>query len=117
MEKNLIKINICGMDYHLSSDDDPAYLKSIAAETDEKIRKAMSANPHISTTQAAVLVALEYSDAYKKCTSSADNLRAQLKDYLEDAAKAKSERDLFKREVERLKLELQDKKGTSGLWG
>ena len=35
----------------------------------------------------------------------------------EDAAKAKSERDFYKRESERLKMEDSDKKPGSGLWG
>ena len=40
---------------------------------------------------AAVITALGYLDELKKSTSGADNMRAQIKDYLEDAAKAKLE--------------------------
>ena len=41
----------------------------------------------------------------KKAEQSADNLRAQIKDYLEDASQSKSERDFYKREIDRLKTE------------
>jgi cell division protein ZapA len=50
-----------------------------------------------------VLVALQFADVAEKNSGNADSLRAQMKEYLEDAAQAKSERDFYKREVERLK--------------
>jgi cell division protein ZapA len=65
------------------------------------------ANPTLSLVQATTLVALDYADSLKKNDSSADNLRVQVKDYLEDAAKAKGERDYYKRELERVKAQLQ----------
>ena len=53
-------------------------------------------------TQAAVLALLNLLIS-RKAEQSSENLRSQVKDYLEDAAKAKSERDFYKREIERLK--------------
>ena len=52
-----------------------------------------------------VLIALDYANSAKKAEQSADNLRAQIKDYLEDASQSKSERDFYKREIDRLKTE------------
>lgn len=52
------------------------------------------------------MTALGYLDELKKSTSGADNMRAQIKDYLEDAAKAKLELEEERREVERLRREL-----------
>ncbi|MBQ8077988.1 MAG: cell division protein ZapA, partial [Eubacterium sp.] len=62
-------------------------------------------SPSLSTTQCAVLVALDQADAFKKATASADNLRAQIKDYLEDSARARMEVDVARREIERLNRE------------
>ena len=45
-------------------------------------------------------------DELKKSTSGADNMRAQIKDYLEDAAKAKLAAEEARREVERLRREI-----------
>ena len=42
----------------------------------------------------------------KKANSEAVNLRAQIKDYIEDAARAKLEVDVARREIERLNREL-----------
>ena len=61
-----------------------------------------------SADGAAVLVALDNADASKKATASADNLRAQIKDYLEDSARARMEVDVARREVERLNREISD---------
>ena len=54
------------------------------------------------------IVALDNADASKKATASADNLRAQIKDYLEDSARARMEVDVARREVERLNREISE---------
>ena len=54
-------------------------------------------------TMAAVLAALDYCDEAVKATESADNLRSQIKDYLEDSSQARMEADEARRENEKLK--------------
>ncbi len=115
MLKKTYKLKICGSDYIISAEESEEYMQTLAGEVDEKLRKALH-NGRLSNTQAAIFVALELADEAKKATAAADNLRGQLKDYLEDAAKAKSERDFYKREVERLKMD-DEKKPNSGIWG
>ena len=56
---------------------------------------------------AAVLAALDYCDEAVKATESADNLRSQIKDYLEDSSQARMEADEARRENEKLKKEVQ----------
>ncbi len=102
MEKKVHKLVIAGVEYRISSDEPAEYMQSLAREVDSKMSSLLKGNS-ISTTQAAILIALQYADDAAKNGGSADSLRAQLKGYLEDAAQAKSERDFYKREVERLK--------------
>jgi len=116
MEKKTYNLKICGTDYIISAEDGKEYMEELAKDVDAKLSGVLKSGK-LSSTQAAVFVALEYADEAKKATASADNLRSQLKDYLEDAAKAKSERDFYKRESEKLKIEGSDKKSGSGLWG
>ena len=104
MEKNKVKVTIAGVDYALTTEETPEYTTMLAAEIDEKMKELRAVNPFISTNQAAVLIALDANSA-KKAEQSADNLRAQIKDYLEDASQSKSERDFYKREIDRLKTE------------
>ena len=103
MEKNKVKVTIAGVDYALTTEETPEYTTMLAAEIDEKMKELRAVNPFISTNQAAVLIALDYANSAKKAEQSADNLRAQIKDYLEDASQSKSERDFYKREIDRLK--------------
>ena len=60
-----------------------------------------------AVTMAAVLAALDYCDEAVKATESADNLRSQIKDYLEDSSQARMEADEARRENEKLKKEVQ----------
>jgi cell division protein ZapA len=104
---NHIKLTICGTEYRLTTSDTPEYALALALEVEEKIDSLRKANPSLSLVQATTLVALDYADSLKKNDSSTDNMRVQVKEYLEDAAKAKGERDFYKRELERLKLKLE----------
>ena len=49
---------------------------------------------------------LEYADEANKGEGSADNLRSQIQGYLEDAARARTDAEIAKREAERLAKEL-----------
>lgn len=117
MEKKVHKLLIAGEEYRIISDEPAEYMQSLAHELDMKM-SAIIKGSHVSTTQAAVLVALQYADDAAKNSGNADTLRAQLKEYLEDAAQAKSERDFYKRELERAKAvsEAEEKNTTGRLW-
>ena len=98
MAKNRIKISILGSDYIIASEEEENYVRQIAAETEKRIA---------GVTMAAVLAALDYCDEAVKATESADNLRSQIKDYLEDSSQARMEADEARRENEKLKKEVQ----------
>lgn len=107
MMKNKIKLNIAGSEYVISSDEDEKYVRELGDEVDRKIHETLKSNTRISTTVAAVLVALGYCDEAKKSAASADNLRLQVKEYLEDAARARMEADTLRRQKDHLSDELQ----------
>ncbi|MBE6801291.1 MAG: cell division protein ZapA [Ruminococcaceae bacterium] len=102
MDKKVHKLNIAGEEYRIVSDESTEYMQDLAREVDAKMTTILRGS-HVSTTQAAILVALQYADDATKNSGNADTLRSQLKAYLEDAAQAKSERDFYKRELERIK--------------
>lgn len=107
MPKNKVKLSICGTDYILSADEDEEYIRSIAQEVERQIEDALQEHARLSITTASVLTALSCCDEYHKAARSADNLRAQIKEYLADAARSRSEADEARREIERLKREVQ----------
>lgn len=111
MEK--IKLMIAGEEYNISTDDDLDYVAQLGQELDKKISSLMRDNARISITQAAIVTALEYADAAKKSEITSENLRAQIQDYLEDAARARTDVEITKRELERVSKELAAAKASN----
>ena len=101
MEK--IKISIAGVPYTIATDNDPEYAAALAKGVDSDIRAIMSSGDFISPDKATVLALLNYADIAKKANAEMENMRLQLKEYLADAAQAKSERDMLRRELAKLK--------------
>lgn len=108
MGKNRVTLNICGTDYYITTEDSPEYVKTLGKELDEGMRELTAGNPRLSVTQVAILKALGTLDDYHKAEESADNLRSKIREYLEDAAKARSETEVFRREIERLHAEVRN---------
>ena len=104
---NKVKLNICGTDYYIASEDDENYIRVVGEEVDKRMNDMLNDTQRVSTTMAAVLCALSYADECRKANDTSDNLRAQIKDYLEDSQRSRLEADEAKREVERLRRELQ----------
>lgn len=108
MDKNKVQVKIGGATYTIVTEDDSRYVEDLADFLNGEIRSICNSNPSLSMTQAAVLVALDQTDACRKASASADNLRVQIKDYLEESARAKMEVEVARREVERLNREIAD---------
>lgn len=106
MPANKIKLEICGASYVIATTDTEEYVLGLAEKLDADMTQMMTNNPSASIATAAVITALGYLDELNKSTSGADNMRAQIKDYLEDAAKAKLSAEEARREVERLRREI-----------
>lgn len=109
MERNSVKVTIAGVEYPLITDEPVEFTQQLAKEINSKIEEVKSSNPSVSTNQIAILIALEYGCNCKKAEQNTENLRAEIKGYLEDAAKAQSERDFYKREIDRMKAEAKSR--------
>lgn len=107
MAKSKVQINVAGMNFSLVTEDEPAYVEGLAKELSNSIEEIVASNTNLSVAQAAILVALDCKDELSKHNNSSDNLRSQIKDYLEDAARARMEAEGYKRELDRLKAELR----------
>ena len=68
----------------------------------------MSSSNSVSITTAAIMTALSYRDELEKTSGSADNMRRQIKDYLEDAASAKMAAEELRRENAALRKKVDD---------
>lgn len=102
---NKVKLMICGCEYALSTDEAPEYMQELAGRI-ERAMQEMLVNPRISLSMAAVLVALEQADTAEKALRASDNLRAQMKEYLDDNARARMEADRLRQENSLLRQKL-----------
>ena len=94
--ENKVTFRIAGMAYSVSTDEDPEYMKSLAATLDSRIT-ALSRRGGASLLQNTTMAALEALDQLNKQKKNNEALKAQLKTCLKDSARAKSERDQLKR--------------------
>ncbi|MBP5304108.1 MAG: cell division protein ZapA [Clostridia bacterium] len=99
-----VKLNIAGTEYSIVSTEPTSYMLELGTQVDHDMRELLN-DPRLSTTMAAVMVALNNADALKKAEQTADNLRSQMKNYLDDNARSRSESDGIRRELERLREE------------
>lgn len=115
MEGNRVKLNISGVDYIISTDNDPVYTKKLGDKVDSDIRLILRSHPRLSQVQASVLCTLDYADKYFKAAEENQKLREEIKAYMEDAARSKTEAELAKREKEKMTKDLQNiKKSLEG---
>lgn len=114
MEKNKVKLTICGAEYIIGSDEDSKYMIELGDKVDEKISTILKQNPRISVTQAAVLAALEFADSERKASADAEKLRSSIQDYLNDAGDYKLNYEIAVREADRLTKELAEYKKKHG---
>lgn len=102
-----VKLEICGAVYALSVEGEPAYYEELAKTLNEKMHDMLEASDRLSVTGAAVLSALDYLDELHRSNDGADNLRSQLKSYLENAMAAKGTADNAARELQELRAQLE----------
>ena len=91
---NRITMSICGEDYTLVADESAAYMEKVGALVDEKMTQ-LQEGAHVSRIDAAVNLA----DELLKAQEAAENLRRQLKTYLDEASQAKAEASELKRQL------------------
>jgi cell division protein ZapA len=87
---NRVTVTIGSQSYTLVAKEDPAYIQQIASQVNQELAEVMGAG-HLSMADAATLTALNIADKYFKEREAADNLRRQLKEYLDDASRLKME--------------------------
>ena len=98
--KNKVVVTIADRDYTMVAVEDENYVRKCAAHVDQQLREI--ANSRISQADAAVLAAMNIADQYFREQDAAENLRRQIKDYLEEVNQLKMELSEAKREIFKL---------------
>ena len=108
MPTSKVRLNICGSSYVIATTESEDYMQNLADRLNLDMNELMSSSNTVSITTAAVMTALSYRDELEKASGSADNMRRQIKNYLEDAASAKMAAEELRRENDVLRKQVDD---------
>ena len=95
---NRITVSICGDEYTFVAEESTAYMEQVAALVDKKMSEILT-GAKVGHSNAAVLAAVNLADELLKSEQTAENLRRQVKSYLDEAAQAKNEASELKRQL------------------
>ena len=104
---NKVKVVICGKDYVLQTEEPPSYVYGLAKMLEKKLNEICTASPSVSPYSAAIMVALSTLDDLSKSQVNLDNVRMQAKEYVDEAGKARIERDAALKDIEVLKTKIE----------
>lgn len=111
--KNRVTMTICGEEYNFVADESPEYMEKVGAYVSEKMDDILT-SAKVGRTDAAVLTAANIADELFKSYDASEKLRAQIKEYVDEAGRAQAEASELKREVFRLQQKLEQKNGGNG---
>ena len=101
---NRVVINICGEDYTFVAEESAAYMEKVGAYVSGKMQEVLDG---AKVGRTAVLTAVNITDELFKAQSASEQLRSQIKGYLDEAGKAQNQVSELKREVFRLQQKLE----------
>lgn len=99
--KNKVTVSIAGQEYTVIAAEDESYVRKAAMHVDSQVREVMEQG-RLSLADSAVLAALNIADQYFREQAASENLRRQIKEGLEEAARLKNELSECKREIFKL---------------
>lgn len=100
---NRVTITICGEEYTLVADESSAYMQKVGSYVSDKMTEVLEGAKVART-------AVNLADELFKSQTAAEQLRVQIKGYLDEASKAQNEVSELKREVFRLQQRLDARK-------
>jgi Uncharacterized protein conserved in bacteria len=92
-------IIIAGKNYSITTSDEPEYIRELALKLSDHIDETLFDNENLTLTDALVLVSLNLLDDSYKESLNVDNIRSQIKTYVDDATTAKLEAQLLKNKL------------------
>ena len=104
---NKIKVVICGKEFTLQTAESSNYIFSLARTLEGRINELLSANSSASPFTASIMVGLAALDDLNKANQRLDTLREQSKEYVDEAGKARLERDAALQQAAALQAKLE----------
>ena len=102
---NRVVVTICGEDYTFVAEESTSYMQKVGTYVGDKMTEILN-SAKVGRTDAAVLTAANITDELFKAQAASEQLRSQIKGYLDEAGKAQAEVSELKREIFRLQQKL-----------
>ena len=103
--KQKVTVSIVDQEFSLISSDPEPYVRRVAELVDAEVRAVRDAGQGLSSVASALLASVNIADRMIRAQEDAENMRTQLKDYLEEVTRVKSELADTRRELNKLKKE------------
>lgn len=110
---NKVKVVILGKDYTLQTEEAPNYVYGLARTLETRIKDCMDKG--VSQYTAAIMTALSALDDLNKAKLRLDEISDQGKEYVDDAGRARIERDAALKEIEALRSRISQLENTMKL--
>ena len=103
--ERVVRVRIMENTYAILTDESEEYVEKIARHVDRQIRTILEENPRASITMATVLACFDFCDEANKAVDAADNLRGQIRDYLDELATARADYDDARKQLSKAEAE------------
>ena len=106
--KNVVKVQLAGRSYNLTSTETPDYTIRISRELNKRLDMIMSQSESLSSLDAALLCAMDCLDELTKANRNVENIRSQIKDYVDDASQARLAAEEANKELRVLRAKVDE---------
>ena len=108
MEYNKVRVNVCGKEFALQTEESAGYMKELAKILDSKISDFMDQNPGVDLTSSAILIGLSILDDSFKTNSDIVIISALIASYASETAQAMDKIDQLEEKIELLNREKEN---------
>lgn len=116
MDNKRVEVKINNVEYTLVTNETEEYVQRVALQVNKRMAQIQEGNKQLSTAMTAVLTAINIADDLLKNEEVLDNIRAELKKYMEESrlngeelAEKKLEVEKMKEDIHKLQIELAKK--------
>lgn len=106
METKKVEVKINNIEYTLVTNEPEEYVQRVAVLVNKRMQQITDSAPQLSTAMKSVLTAINIADDYLKGESVLDNLRIELKGYMEESKGLSAELEAKKLENEKLREDI-----------
>ena len=106
---NRVTVTICGEEYTFVAEESAAYMQKVGTYVGDKMSEVLT-SAKVGRTDAAVLTAANIADELFKAQEANQQLRSQIKGYLDEAGRAQAEVSELKREIFRMQQKLDNRR-------